>query len=383
MFLSEIPENVKTTTSIQIKYDCCGKDHVLKYKDAKKNFETNGGKHICRSCWLKTNNPAKRKEVQEKTKKTNLERYGTSIALNTKENVAARVEKMFGTEKAVKEIVEKRRKTNRKKYGSDHPMQNDEIKAKQQAILTEKYGTHVPLQNEEIKAKMQKTVLERYGVTNVVMIPEVRAKMAKTMYENYGVEHYNQLPEMKDYMRENCPQWLQESWEAGGPMKGVERPEEWNQKQRETVAIRIQSGNWNGGFKSNCRGRYNANKCRKNNPRFLSSLELKMHYFFDNNQNIEWYDYECLAIPYIKTEGTNHLYFPDFLVKFIDDPIEHIIETKTWKEKDSINVQLKQEAALDYATDNNMTYTIMFDEDVEELGLDLEFIKKLPNVELA
>lgn len=93
MFLSEIPENVKTTTSIQIKYDCCGKDHVLKYKDAKKNFETNGGKHICRSCWLKTNNPAKRKEVQEKTKKTNLERYGTSIALNTKENVAARVEK--------------------------------------------------------------------------------------------------------------------------------------------------------------------------------------------------------------------------------------------------------------------------------------------------
>jgi hypothetical protein len=239
MFLSEIPKTVKTTTLIKIKYDCCGKEHTLKYKDAQKNFESNEGKHICRPCWLKNNNPAKRKEVQEKIKKTNLERYGTSIALNTKENIVARVEKMFGTEEAVKEIVAKRRKTNRKKYGSDHPMQNDEIKAKQQAVLIEKYGTHVPLQNKEVKAKMQKTVLERYGVTNVVMIPEVRAKMAKTMYENYGVEHYNHLPEMKDYLRENCPQWLKESWESGGPMKGITRPEEWNKKQRETVSKRI------------------------------------------------------------------------------------------------------------------------------------------------
>jgi len=115
----------------------------------------------------------------------------------------------------------------------------------------------------------------------------------------------------------------------------------------------------------------------------LSSLELKTHYFLDNNQNVEWYDYECLAIPYEKAEGTKHLYFPDFLVKFTNDSLEHIIETKTWKEKDSINVKAKQDAALVYATNNNMTYTIMFDEDVEEFGLDLEVLKKLPQVTLA
>lgn len=389
MFLQEIPEDVKTTTLVQIRYDCdggferCGKEWTLKHKDAQKNFEKNDGKHICRQCWLKFHNPAKKKEVRDKMKKTCLERYGTTCALNTEENTAARVEKMFGTEEAKQKIVAKRRKTSRKKYGTDHPMQNAEVKAHWEQVFIDKYGVRVPLQDPTILAKMQATNLERYGVTNVASLPEVRKKMAKTTLERHGVEHYNQLPEMREYLREHCAQWLKESWDSGGPMKGITRPEEWNEKQRQTVAIRIQSGNWNGGFKSNCRGRYNAQKCRKDNPRFLSSLELKMHYFLDNNQNVEWYDYECLAIPYTKTEGTKHLYFPDFLVKFIGDPLEHIIETKTWKEKDSINVQLKQEAALDYATDNNMTYTIMFDEDVEEFGLDLDVLKELPQVSLA
>ena len=47
---------------------------------------------------------------------------------------------------------------------------------------------------------------------------------------------------MRDYLRENCPQWLQESWDAGGPMKGITRPEEWSQKQRETVMQLMDEG---------------------------------------------------------------------------------------------------------------------------------------------
>ena len=378
MFLSEIPENVKTTTSIQIKYDCCGKDHVLKYKDAKKNFETNGGKHICRSCWLKTNNPAKRKEVQEKTKKTNLERYGTSIALNTKENIAARVGKMFGTEEAVKEIVEKRRKTNRKKYGSDHPMQNDEIKAKQQAILIEKYGTHVPLQNEEIKAKMKKTVLERYGVTNVVMIPEVRAKMAKTMYENYGVEHYNQLPEMKDYLRENCPQWLQESWEAGGPNKGITRPEEWNQKQRETVMQLMDEGNWKSGSTNSIKGHYQSKKCKRKNPMFRSSYELKTHWHLDNDLNVEWYDYEPFRVAYYDTEGKRRYYVIDFIVKYKDNkPLA--LEVKNDYNKQRFEECGKIQGFLNECG-ADFNFAIWSNEEIKSLNLNLEDLLESPLV---
>lgn len=389
MFLQDIPDGIFSTTLVQVRYDCdggferCGKEWTLKYKDAQKNYDKNDKKHICRKCGLKNNNPASNPEVREKMKQTCLERYGATCVLNTVENTATRVQKMFGTEKAVQELVSKRRKTSQKRYGTDHPMKNDGVKAKLKAVFQERYGVDAPLQDPEILAKMQQTNLDRHGVANVASLPEVQVKMAKTTLERYGVEHYNQLPEMKEYLRENCPQWLKESWDTGGPMKGITRPDKWNQKQRETVALRIQSGNWNGGFKSNCRGRYTAQKCRKDKPRFLSSLELKMHYFLDNHPKVEWYDYECLAIPYVKKEGTQHLYFPDFLVKFVDDTREHIIETKSWKEKDSINVQIKQEAGIDYATENDMTYTIMFDEDVDELGMELEFIKKLPQVVLA
>lgn len=376
MFLSEIPENVKTTTSIQIKYDCCGKDHVLKYKDAKKNFETNGGKHICRSCWLKTNNPAKRKEVQEKTKKTNLERYGTSIALNTKENVAARVEKMFGTEKAVKEIVEKRRKTNRKKYGSDHPMQNDEIKAKQQAILTGKYGTHVPLQNEEIKAKMQKTVLERYGVTNVVMIPEVRAKMAKTMYENYGVEHYNQLPDMKDYLRENCPQWLKESWEAGGPNKGITRPEEWNQKQRETVTELMMMGLWKSGYPRSRKGFcFPKNKCKKKKVYFRSSYEAIYCFYLDYHPDVEWFSFEAFRVSY-EFDGKQRYYIPDFLIKWKNIDKLSIRELKAEFMREDEQVDAKTRCAQLFATNSNMDFEMLCCKDIHDLKITFDDLKE-------
>jgi hypothetical protein len=76
MYIEEISENLLTTTKVRIKYDCCGKEYVLKWKDADKNFKKNDSKHICRPCWLKLANPAKTDAAKEKTKKTNLEKYG-------------------------------------------------------------------------------------------------------------------------------------------------------------------------------------------------------------------------------------------------------------------------------------------------------------------
>lgn len=370
MYLAEIPENVKTTTLIQIKYDCCDKEHTLKHKDASNNFEKNNGKHICRPCWLKSNNPAKRKEVQDKMKQTNLERYGATTALNTKENIDNRVEKMFGSEEAVKEIVAKRRKTNRKKYGSDHPMQNDEIKAKQQAVLTEKYGTHIPLQNKEVKAKMQKTVQERYGVANVAMLPEVRTKMAKTMYQNYGVEHYNQLPEMKDYLRENCPQWLKESWENPWA-KGIIRPEEWNQKQRETVMQLMDEGKWNAGPKFCIKGHYQSKKCKRENPMFRSSYELKTHWYLDNDPEVEWYDYEPFRVAYYDTEAKRRYYVIDFIVKYKNRDRALALEVKNDYHKEMFKECGKVQAFLNECG-GNLDFTIWSNKEIAALNLDLE-----------
>ena len=387
MYLQNI-EDIIPSHEVKIKYDCdgkfeqCGQEAMLKLKYAEKNYQSNGEKHICRKCQLRAKNPMKSKTVQDKVKKTNLERYGASAAANSKENIENR-KKLFEDKDFVAKRNAKTLQTTKERYGIDHVMHLDSFKEKQKASMQEKYGVDHPYQSAEIMKKMKAKNKEKYGVENVAQLAEVQIKMAKTTLERYGVEHYNQLPEMKDYLRENCKEWLAESWEAGGPNKGIVRPEVWNKKQRETVTKLIISGNWAGGWKSNCRGRYTvAKKCKKTNPRFLSSLELQLHFYLNNNKNVEWYDYESLAIPYKKQDGTNHLYFPDFLVKYINDDRLHILETKTWKEKDSIDVQTKQNAGVDYADEHDMTYTILFDEDVQKLGIDLEKLKKMPGIEL-
>lgn len=384
MYLQQI-NGILQSHEVKIKYDCaggfekCGQEVMLKLKYAEKNYKDNGGKHICRQCQLKTKNPMKKKEIQEKVKKTCLEKYGTELPLNSEVNIQKRREQ-FDDKQFKEQWSQKRKETSLKKYGVEHHMKSDISKENQKKSMREKYGVDHPFQSPEIMAKMKANNLVKYGVENVAQLPEVQIKMAKATLEKYGVEHYNQLPKMKEYLRQNCPQWLKENWENGGPMKGITRPEEWNEKQRKTVSERIKSGNWAGGFVSNCRGRYPAKKCKKENPRFLSSLELKLHYFLDHNPEVEWYDYESLAIPYFDQGGKNHLYFPDFQVKFKNDIREHILETKTWKEKDSINVQLKQNAGIDYANQNNMTYTMLYDEDVEVLGIDLELVKTTPGL---
>lgn len=380
MYVEKLPEILKTTTIVKIKYDCCEKLHELKWKDADKNYQKNGGKHICRPCWLKTDNPATKQEVQDKIKQTTLEKYGVSCVLNTKENTKNRVESMFGTEERIEEIVAKRKQTSLERYGTESPMQNEEIKLRQHAVIMEKYGVDVPLKNPDILAKMKNTLNEKYGVDNVGKIPEAQEKASETMLQRYGVKRYNQLPKMREYFRENCREWLSESW-ANPWAKGIKRPQEWNDKNRNYVKKVMDNGTWWGGFTNNLKGRFPSSKCKKKMPRFLSSLELQYHFFLEFNDQVSHYDYEGLVIEYRKKDDTLHDYYVDFQVWYKDDPIQHNFELKHWKNKDKEDVIAKQEAALKFCNDNNMTYTLLFTQDIESLGLDLEEVKKYPNIE--
>lgn len=385
MYPHEIAEINLPSTPVEIKYDCdggferCGKLWTLKYKDAQKNFEKNNKKHVCRQCSLKNNNPASDPKVRAKMKKTCLERYGTEMPLNSEDNIATRMEKMFGTESSTQDIVDKRKKTSKERYGTDHPMQNDDIKTKHQAVMIEKYGVPVPLQNEEIKAKMQQTVLDRYGVTNIAMLPEVQVKMSKTMLENYGVEHYNKLPEMKQYLREHCVEWLKESWESGGPNKGIIRPEEWNEKQRQTVMRLIDSGKWNSGPKSSIKGKYKSNKCRRKNPMFRSSYELKVHWFFDNDPKTEWYDYEPFRISYYDTERKLRYYIVDFIVKYKGKQPK-AIEVKNDYGKVRFIECGKEQAFREACSD--LCLEVWSNQEISDLKLSLDDLLKSPLVEI-
>lgn len=384
MFLQDTT-NILPGQNVKIKYDCnggfdrCGKEVLIKLKYATKNFNDNNGKHICRQCILTTNNPGNKPGAREKQKATTLEKYGVTCALNTPENIKERNEQMFGTQKTIDARTEKTRETMQERFGADHIMQTEEGKNKQRKTMQEKYGVDYPLQNPEIMDKMQTTVRENYGVDNVMQIKEVREKQEATTEERFGVKHYNELPEMKDYLREACKEWLADSW-ANPWAKGIKRPKEWNDKQRQTVKKRIQEGTWSGGYVSNFRGKFPAIKCKKENPRFLSILEAKFHYFLNFNPLVEWYNYEDLIIKYFKIDKTEHDYYVDFQVKYLDDPIQHNYELKAWKNKDNLDVKAKYEAAINYCNKNNMTYMLLFEEDIDKLNITDTFIKNFPNI---
>ena len=391
MYLQEIV-GILPAQFVKIKYDCdggfekCGKEWSLKFKDAKKNFEQNDGKHICRQCHLRNKNPMRRKEVREKVKETTIERYGVATVMNLPKNVKARNEKMFGTQEAIDARTEKTKKTNLERYGVEHAAQSEEKKQKTLETFREKYGTDHPMQNEEVKKQMQETCQERYGVDNPMQRPEFQLALAKSIFDKYGVEHYNQLPEMKEYLRQNCTTWLAESYAAGGPNKGITRPEEWNKKQRDTVISLILEGKWHAGHRNTLRGYYNSlGKCKKRTSFFRSGFELLYHYHLDIiDQEVEWYDYEPFHIDYTKSDGTNHAYIPDFIVKYKSSDMLFIKEVKADYLHDSDDTRKKYEAAIEFVKNNlNMCYTVLLKEDIYKLELNIDTIRNLPNVTIT
>jgi len=382
MYMQELPETLFTTTKVKIKYDCdCKIEREMKWVDANKNFTKNNSKHICKKCWLKSDdNPSKKPEVQMKIAATIDEKYGGVLPMNSQEAIESR-KQQFEDPNFVEQRNKKRIKTSIERYGAEHHMKTDTGKNAQKEAMIAKYGVEHPLQSPEIIAKMLQTVQERHGVNNVMQIPEVMEKQQQSTFDAYGVKHYNQLPEAKEYLRENCTTWLADSY-ANPWAKGITRPEEWNERNRQAVKDAMANGRWNGGYLSNTRGRFPAWKCKKDMPYFLSSLELKFHYWLNHDPSVEFYNYEGLCIEYIKpADGRLHLYYPDFQVKYFDDDTIHVQETKTYKDKDNSTVLAKQDAAINYCNKNNMRYSLLFDDQVDNLvKIDYEIIKDFPGI---
>jgi hypothetical protein len=383
----ENTEGVIKSRDVKIKYDCdggfetCGQERMLKLRYAEKNFGDNGGKHICRKCFMKNKNPMKSKEVQEKIKKTCLEKYGTEMPVNKKELVEERKAK-FKDEEFKKQWVEKHRQTSLERYGVEHPMHLKETKERQRQTIQEKYGVDHAMQSEEVKKKTRKTNMERYGVENAAQSPEVRVKMAQTTLQRYGVEHYNQLPEMKDYLRENCREWLAKSW-ANPWAKGIVRPEEWNQKQSQRMTEKILSGDFNPEDKRfYITGYFTSPKCKKERAFFRSSLELMMHYIFDNDEDIVWYENEPFAIQYEKAPGVVRNYIPDFFA-FRKSKCPLLAEIKPAFRMREQEVGYKVDAGQKFCKQNGFEFIYIDEKYLRSNSIDLKQLKMLAHVELC
>ena len=173
-------------------------------KEAKINFQCKFGKEdtkvfvrikisgmFCKSCI--------KKDTQTRREATNLEKYGTTCALQSESVKKKAVEtcmKKYGAENVFKskEILEKIKKTNLEKYGAENPFASKEIITKLRAKAVETYGTEFPMQNETVKAKTKATNLKKYGVEVTSKAESVKQKARETNLAIYGSESHTSAP---------------------------------------------------------------------------------------------------------------------------------------------------------------------------------------------
>ena len=80
-------------------------------------------------------------------------------------------------------IREKTKKTNLERYGVEYLTQSEEIKNKMKKNYFQKNGVEYPMQNENVRNKSKITSLERYGVEYALQNPEISEKASKKAYK--------------------------------------------------------------------------------------------------------------------------------------------------------------------------------------------------------
>ena len=116
------------------------------------------------------------------------------------------------------------------------------------------------------------------------------------------------------------------------------------------------------------RGKYTspiAGECR-----FRSSWEFKLMLHLDANPEVEFWSYEKTVIEYVSNVRTKKVrkYYPDFLVRYKDGRTE-LIEVKPKRKLEQAVVKKKMAAALLWCAEHGMTYRIVTEIQLKELGL--------------
>ena len=138
----------------------------------------------------------------EKRKITNLELYDNECSVNSEKIKEKWIDKIKNrTDNDKKDIKDKRKKTNLEKYGKEYGLQVSEIRDKGKLTSLEKYGKEFTLQVSSIRDKGKATMIEKYGVTNPAFSQELSNKKKVTNLERYGVEHSSQNSEIKEKIK--------------------------------------------------------------------------------------------------------------------------------------------------------------------------------------
>lgn len=94
-------------------------------------------------------------------------------------------------------VQEKTKHTCLERYGSEYYFTSQKCRN----IIKEKYGVEFPLQNKEIFNKTKQSCIEKYGISNPTGFRTDSFK--EKMINKYGVETWSKTPEFKKFMSEH------------------------------------------------------------------------------------------------------------------------------------------------------------------------------------
>jgi hypothetical protein len=202
-------EKTKKTNLIKYGVEITLQNKEIKEKIKKINLEKYGSE-----------NPFQSNKIKEKIKKTNLIKYGVEFPTQNKEiykKIKQTNLQKYGCEAASqnKIIREKVTQTNLKKFGVKIPTQNKEIYNKIKQTNLEKYGTEQPAQNKEVQDKYKLTCMKKYGVENAAQNKKVKEKAKQTNLEKYGTEHPAQNPEVMERTQKNAKKYKEFKMPSG------------------------------------------------------------------------------------------------------------------------------------------------------------------------
>ena len=114
--------------------------------------------------------------INEKRRKTCLERYGNPTYNNMEKNYKTKEER-YGDKNY--NNPSKNKETCLERYGVEHHNQTERLRKN----ISER------MKSREVQEKFKKTCLEKYGNSNINLVPEIAEKRKKSLIERYGVEN--------------------------------------------------------------------------------------------------------------------------------------------------------------------------------------------------
>jgi hypothetical protein len=104
--------------------------------------------------------------------------------------------------------------------------------------------------------------------------------------------------------------------------------------------------------------------------KFRSGWEYRLMIHLDANPEVEFWSYEKTVIEYVSNVRTKKVrkYYPDFLVRYKDGRTE-LIEVKPKRKLEQAVIKKKMAAALLWCAEHGMTYRIVTEIQLKELGL--------------